>query len=817
MSIAKKRKQQKNVGEVKNLEIVDEMKDSYLNYAMSVIVARALPDVRDGLKPVQRRILYAMHEMGLKSEGRFRKSATVVGAVLGSYHPHGDQATYGSMARMAQDFSLRYPLIKPQGNFGSLDGDPPASMRYTEAKLSKIGEIMLRDIKKETVDFVDNYDGTKKEPKVLPSPLPQLLLNGCLGIAVGMATKVPPHNLAELCDAIIYLIDNPKANTKDLFKFIKGPDFPTGGVIYDREGIIEAYSQGQGPILVRGRAEIVEQRGGFQIVISEIPFGVQKPKLLEQIAKLVLEQKLKKIKDIRDESAKEGVRIVLDLKKGAYPKRVLNLLYKKTFLQTTFHLNSIALIGGIQPKVLSVLEILQEFLSHRKDVIIKRTRFDRNRAEERAHILEGFDRALKNIDAVIETIKASKDKDTAQKDLIKKFKLTEIQADAILNMKLSSLAKMERKKIVDELREIKALIKELTAILKSPKKVKDIIKKELRDYKEQFGDERKTKVFVKKADEISPEDLIPEEEVVITLTKKGLIKRLKPSVYKVQRRGGKGIIGAKTKEEDIIEHLVFVNTRDSLLFFTDSGKVFKTQAYEVPAADRTATGKSVMNFLQISSEEKVLTFMPLSRKKKKGKSYFVMATKEGMVKKVKTSDFGKVRRTGLTAINLKKNDLLVDVRECAEKDQVILISRKGKLIRFKERDVRTMGRTAMGVKGIKLDKNDAVITMEVVGANKGQLLIVSENGYGKRTRLSEYRIQKRAGKGIKTAQVTGKTGDLAAAKVLDGLEKDLILISQNAQVIRVKISSISKMGRVTQGVKVIKLGKGDKVASIVCI
>ncbi len=816
------------VEDIRPLEITKEMKESYISYAMSVIVSRALPDVRDGLKPVQRRILMTMNEMGLTTGSRFRKSAAVVGSVLARYHPHGDSSVYAALARMAQDFSLRYPLVWPQGNFGSLDGDPPAAPRYTECKMSALGQEMLKDIGKNTVDFGDNYDGTRKEPLVLPSPVPQLLLNGALGIAVGMATKIPPHNLIEVCDATIHLIDNPDASVEDICKFIQGPDFPTGGIIYDKKAIIDAYIQGGGPVVIRGKAEIVETKKGFQIIISEIPFGVQKTLLLCQIAKHVQEKKLNGIRDIRDESDQDGLRVVIDLKNGSHPKKILNFLYKRTYLQSTFHLNVVALVNGIQPKTLSLDEILSYFISHRKEVIVRRTKFDKKRAEQREHILEGFDIALRNIDAVIKVIKSSKDRKEAQKNLMKKFKLTKIQADAILEMKLSSLAKLERKKIEEELKEIQIKIKKLSAILKSPKKVREIIKAELNESKRKFGNKRKTKVFAKKADEISFEDLIPRERAVITLTKKGLIKRLKPSVYHVQKRGGKGVIGAKTKEDDFVEHIIFVNTHDDMLFFTDSGKVFKTKVFEIPEATRIARGKNLMNFLEISSEEKILAVLPLSDIKDKDQ-YFAMATKKGLVKKTKVIDFTNMRKSGLIAIKLKSGDLLTTVRQCSKNDQIFLATKKGKAIRFKQENIRPTGRSTAGVMGIRLSKNDEVIGMEIIKSEKKdtkkkseakktkkRILIVSENGYGKITLASEYRIQKRAGSGIKTAHLTQKTGDLVMLKFLNGSEEHLIVISQKGQVIKMHIKDVSQMGRATQGVRVIRLDDKDKVASIAC-
>ncbi|MDI6591601.1 MAG: DNA gyrase subunit A [Patescibacteria group bacterium] len=811
------------IGYIKPREITEEMKESYIDYAMSVIISRALPDVRDGLKPVHRRILYAMGEMGLTHAAKFRKSAAVTGFVMGAFHPHGDAPIYEALVRMAQDFSLRYPLIEGQGNFGSIDGDPPASQRYSEAKLSRIGEEMLKDIEKNTVDFIDNYDGTRKEPQVLPSPFPQLLLNGSLGIAVGMATNIPPHNLSEVIEATIYLIDHPKADTEDLFKFIKGPDFPTAGQIFNQKEIIQAYSQGRGPIVVRGKAEILEKNGYQQIIISEIPYQVQKSFLIEQFANLVREKKIEGIKDIRDESDKEGMRIVIDLQRGAYPKKILNQLYKFTDLQKTFHLNMLALVEGIQPRVLNLPEILNYFISHRKEVVFRRTKYDLEKAKEREHILEGLHKCLAKINAVIKTIKASKNREEAQKNLIKKFKLTQIQANAILETKLSVLAKLERKKIEDELREIKIKIKELKAILKNPQKIKEVIKKELRELKENFGDERKTKVIIGKVEEIAKEDLIPQEETIITLTQGGYIKRINPKVYKIQKRGGKGILGMKTSKEDTVLHFLTAKTHDFLLFFTDSGKVFKIPVYEIPEGTRMARGRGLLNFLEISPQEKVLSLFPLGKEDiDLGINYLVMVTENGVIKKTSLNEFKNVRRSGLIAISLKKGDLLKKVSKTTGQDQVILVTKKGQAIRFLEKEIREMGRGAAGVKGIRLKKEDKVIGMDIIKIQNSKfkiqnyLLVVTENGFGKRTDLKEYRLQSRGGFGIKTAKVTPKTGDLIASKVLTG-EEDLIVISQKGQVIRIKISSIPRLGRSTQGVRIMKLAEGDKVASATCI
>jgi len=981
------------------------MRESYIDYAMSVIVSRALPDVRDGLKPVQRRILYAMYEMGLRADAKFRKCAAITGEVLGKFHPHGDAPVYDALVRMAQDFSLRYPLIKGQGNFGcftkdtkvrlcngkdlsfenlikeqkegkrhwtfafnpetkkieiteiknprltrknekimevtldngekikctldhlfmlrdgsyrqakdlkpgdslmplyiksllnkypkvtpeiyekertnngiprieralnyfndfseilvesqrrnhkvvrtrilkkredvydittepwhnfalsagvfvhnSIDNDPAAAQRYTEAKLSKIGEEMLKDIEKNTVDFVPNYDRTRNEPAVLPSPLPQLLLNGSLGIAVGMATDIPPHNLSEVCDALIYLIDHPDAQTEELFEFIKGPDFPSAGYVFGKKDIIQAYSQGKGPILTRGKAEIVEtKKERHQIIISELPFQVQKSAFLLQLSNLVSEKKIEGIKDIRDESDKEGMRIVIELQKGTIPQKVLNRLYKFSELQRTYHLNMLALVEGIQPRVLNLVEILNYFLLHRKEVVVRRTKYDLEKAKERAHILEGLHKCLFQIDRVIQTIKRSASREEARKNLIKRFRLTDIQANAILETKLSALARLERKKIEDELKEVRAKIKELTSILKSPKKVKGVIKKELSLLKEKFGDRRKTKVFANKPGEISIKDLIPKEETIITLTQGGYIKRINPKTYKLQNRGGKGMMGMKTVGEDIVEHFLTVNTQDNLLFFTDSGKVFRSPVYEIPEGKRTARGRGLPNFLEISPKEKVLSLIPLGEAEQA--RYLLMVTKNGLIKKTPISEFENVRKSGLIAISLKKGDLLCKVAKTSGKDDIILVTKKGKAIRFREKDVRPMGRPAAGVKGICLEKGDCVIGMDVISGAKARqyLLVITENGYGKRTSIREYRRQGRGGRGIIAAKVNQKTGDLVFSRVLGEEEKDLVVISQKGQVIRLKLSQISKLSRAARGVRIMRLEKLDRVASAACL
>jgi len=822
-------KQNKEVGYIKPREITEEMQESYLDYAMSVIISRALPDVRDGLKPVHRRILYAMSEMGLKHNTKFRKSATVVGECLGKFHPHGDMAVYDAMVRMAQDFSLRYPLIEGQGNFGSQDGDGPAASRYTEARLSQIGEQMLQDIEKETVDFRPNYDGTRKEPVVLPSPLPQLLLNGSFGIAVGMATNIPPHNISEVLEATIYLIDRPEAVTEDLFAFFKGPDFPTGGIIHGKKEIVSAYSQGKGSFVVRGKAEIKEQKKGvFQIIISEIPFQVQKSDLVREFAKLVEDKRIEGVKNIRDESDREGLRIVLNLKKEAFPKKVLNALYKYTALQKTFYLNMLALVDGIQPRVLSLADVLTLYLKHKKEVVLRRTRFDLKKAKNREHILKGLMIALRNIDEVIRTIKKSVSREDAKNNLIKKFKLSELQSNAILEIKLQSLAKLEREKIEKELKEIEIKIKELSLILKSPRKVKKAMKKELKEMADKYRDERRTKIVASSLSEIGDSELIPQAETIITLTKGGFIKRVKPSLYKAQRRGGKGIMGLEVSQEDIVSHFLIANTLDKLLFFTDSGKVFQCLAWEIPEMSRVSKGRGLLNFLEISQTDKVLTLLSYNKEDEKGEKYLVMATKNGIIKKTELRMFQNVRRNGLIALRLAKGDSLKEVRIAEEKSEIMLTSRKGKSIRFKEKDLRPMGRAAAGVRGIRLKRDDEVISMDIIKSqtsnlknqkpkDKNYLLIITEKGYGKRTKIGQYRLQKRGGSGIKAARLTDKTGEIVFSRIVNSGEKDIIIISKKGQVIRTPIKSISVIGRTASGVRTMRLKQGDKVASAICL
>jgi len=810
-------------GMVEPQSINQEMRQSYLDYAMSVIVSRALPDVRDGLKPVHRRILYAMWSIGLRSNARFRKSATVVGEVLGKYHPHGDTAVYDSMVRMAQDFSMRYMLVRGQGNFGSMDGDSAAAMRYTEAKLSAISEELLFDIEKNTVDFIPNFDGSHQEPRVMPAKLPNLLLNGTMGIAVGMATNIPPHNLKELVAAINHLIDKPDAGVEDLMQFVKGPDFPTGGVIFNQKDILQAYATGKGGIVMRGVTEVAENKNGlFQIIISEIPYQVNKATLVEKIAELVKDKKLEGIKDLRDESDKDGVRVVVDLKKDAYPKKILNSLFKMTQLQETFHVNMLALVDGIQPKVLTLKMVLEEYIKHRALVVKRRTQYDLDKARERAHILQGLMIALNNIDAVIKVIKASKDKEVAKVNLMKKFKLTERQAVAILDMRLATLANLERLKIDTELKEKRVLIKELEAILKSASKIRSIIKKEISDLAEKFGDERKTKVMAHGVKEFSVEDLVPNEEAVVVMTRDGYIKRTPPDTFKVQGRGGKGVIGLTTKEEDMVEFMFTTLTHNDLLFFTTKGRVFQLKAYEIPQAVRTAKGTPIVNFLQLAGGEKITSILPLDKLAKS--KYLFFATEKGLVKKVEISAFDNVRRSGLIAIKIKDDDKLIWTKPTDGDDHIELVTAEGQAIRFKEIDVRDMGRNAAGVRGIRLKKkDDAVVGMGVIKNDKEkikkyQLLAIASGGFGKRTPIGLYKVQGRGGSGIKTAKVTAKTGKLINAFVVNAesmADKDLIIISEKGQVIRLPFKAVNQLGRDTQGVRLMRFKEAsDKVACV---
>jgi DNA gyrase subunit A len=813
-----------SMGRVVPRSIADEVQESYLDYAMSVIIGRALPDVRDGLKPVHRRILYAMWGVGLKSGAKFRKSATVVGEVLGKYHPHGDIAVYDSLVRMAQDFSMRYPLIWGQGNFGSMDGDAAAAMRYTECKLAPIAEEMLADIEKETVAWTPNYDGSHKEPAVLPAKLPNLLLNGTVGIAVGMATNIPPHNLGELCDAVSHLIDNPDATVGDLMEFVKGPDFPTGGIIYDKKDIAAAYATGRGGIVMRAKTEIVEDKAGqFRILITEIPYQVNKATLLEKIAELVQEKKIEGIRDLRDESSKEGVRIVIELKKDAYPKKVLNRLFQQTQLQETFHVNMLALVDGVQPRVLNLKTALEQYVEHRKDVIRRRTDFDLAKAKDRAHVLEGLKIALDHLDAVIKTIRASYDKEEARLNLIKKFKLSEVQAKAILEMRLQQLANLERKMVEDELKEKKALIAELESILRSPKKIMGIVGKETADLKTRHGNERRTQIVPHGIKEFSAEDLIPNEPTIVLITADGYIKRMPPDTFRTQERGGKGVAGLKTKEEDVVEHLFSTNTHADLLFFTSRGRVFQLKAYDVPQASRTSKGQALVNFLQLAPGEKVSAV--LSAEDTSEQKYLLMATSKGNIKKCDLKEFESVRRSGLIAIKLKPEDMLDWVKPTSGSDEVMLATADGQAIRFQEKDVRPMGRAAAGVRGIRLKGKDRVVGMDVISPDIGkkggkfELLVVMDNGYGKRTGVEHYKTQGRGGSGIRTAHVTDKTGKIVMAMIINAKEeRDMLVVSDKGQVIRTPVTSVSVLGRDTQGVRIMRFKEDkDGIASVALV
>ena len=805
------------VDKILPVDIIKEMQDSYLAYAMSVITSRALPDVRDGLKPVHRRILFAMHEMGLTYQARFRKSATVVGDVLGKYHPHGDVAVYDSMVGLAQDFSCRYPFILGQGNFGSIDGDNAAAMRYTEAKMAKVSAEILRDIEKETVDFRPNYDQTRKEPTVFPSAIPSLLLNGTLGIAVGMATNIPPHNLGEVLDATNHLIENPDSTTEDLMQFIKGPDFPTGGIAYGYKDMLHAYSSGRGGVVCRGEAEIVEQKGGmYQIIITSIPYRVNQANLIMSIAELVQEKKLEGIKGLRDESTKD-IRVVIDLKAGAYPEKVLNYIYKNTQLESNFNYNMLALVEGV-PQTLSLRSILDNFISHRKEIVRRRSEYDLRKAQDREHILLGLKKALDKIDRVITIIRASRDSAIAKVNLIKEFKFSDLQATAILEMKLAKLAGLERKAIEDELKAKQDFIKEMQDLLASPKKILKVISNELKEIREKYSDDRRTKIMKGGVKEISEEDLVPEEETVLVYTQGGYIKRTDPKEYHSQKRGGVGVIDLETKEEDFVTMLLNGSTHDDLLFFTNLGKAYSIKMYDIPVGKRATKGKSIMNFLSLSSEEKVTSILPMPKGNDKSSS-LMLVTLNGTAKKMTSASFSDVRRSGIIAIKLDKGDSLVAALITKKGDDVLVATRDGQSIRFKEGDIREMGRTAGGVRGIKLSKNDLVISVDVIKkelGDKGYFLTMSANGLGKKTSLKEYKIQKRGGSGIKTAKVTSKTGPLIVAKVIAEEEEELIAMSKKGQVIRTALKDIPNLGRQTQGVMIMRLRAGDGIASLTC-
>ncbi|MCX6755484.1 MAG: DNA gyrase subunit A [Candidatus Nomurabacteria bacterium] len=799
------------------VNIVSEMKESYLAYAMSVITARALPDVRDGLKPVHRRILFAMNEMGLTSSSRFRKSAAVVGDVLGKYHPHGDASVYDAMVNMAQDFSYRYPLVIGQGNFGSIDGDNAAAMRYTEAKMSKVSNELLRDLEKETVDFRPNYDQTRKEPVVFPSAVPALLLNGTLGIAVGMATNIPSHNLAEVVDATLHLIENDEATTEDLMQFVKGPDFPTGGLVYGQKDMLHAYSTGRGGVVCRGEAEIIEQKGGmFQIIITSIPFRVNKSNLIMAIAELVQEKKIEGIKGLRDESTKD-IRIAIDLKAGAYPEKVLNYIYKNTQLEQNFNFNMVALVDGV-PQTLSLKSILSEFIGHRKEVVKRRSIYELRRAEEREHILLGLKKALDFIDKVIKTIRASKDGASAKIALMKEFKFSDLQAQAILDMKLQKLAGLERKLIEEELKERQAFIKEMKDLIASAKKMLKVVSEELTEIREKYADERRTKIIKGGVKEISEDDLVPEKETMLVFTAGGYIKRTDPGEYKSQKRGGVGVVDLETKEEDFVTMLVSGSTHSDLLFFTNLGKAYQIKMYDIPEGRRATKGKSIMNFLSLAGEEKVTSILPMPKELKKNPISLMLVTKNGTAKKMAGEAFKDVRRSGLISIKLDKGDELASALITEKGDEVMLATSEGQSIRFKESDIREMGRTAGGVRGMKLGKGDSIIGVEVIKKDNkdGSFLTMSANGLGKKTSLKEYKVQNRGGSGIKTAKVTPKTGKLIVAKVITGNEEELIAMSKKGQVIRTALKDIPSLGRQTQGVTIMRLRAGDGIASLTC-
>ncbi len=867
------------IGTVKEANISEVAQKSYLDYAMSVIVSRALPDVRDGLKPVHRRILYAMNQMSLSHTSRFSKSAKVVGEVLGKYHPHGDSSVYDALVRMAQDFSMRYCLIRGQGNFGSVDGDPPAAMRYTEVKLEKISQELLDELKKETVDFSDNFDATLKEPDVLPAKIPNVLLNGTDGIAVGMATKIPPHNLSELVDGLVFMIgkgklekieeqnngfqikkielDKEKApqtaeekiiaeikcyseklfefesptSSEELINFVKGPDFPTAGEIYDKEEILKTYTLGKGKIPIRGKARIEERKGGkFRIIIDEIPYQVNKAELVSKIADLAREKRIVGIADLRDESDRQGIRVVIDLKRNSRPKTVLNKLYKYTPLQTTYPANLVALVDGV-PQTLTLRQILLLFLRHRHEIVQRRTYFDLKAAKFRAHILEGLKIALDNLDEVIETIKKSKDAEAAKENLMKKFDLSDLQATAILDMQLRKLAALERKKIEAEYEEVKKEIEKMIQLLTKPGKMLGLIKNELLEIKEKYGDERKTKVYLKRIGEFSEEDLVPNEEAIVTITRAGYIKRLPRATFKSQRRGGKGVTGMKVKEEDEIEHLHVAETHDFLLCFTDKGRVFQVRVWDLPEGTRQAKGQAIINLINILPGEKVEAIL-IRKPKAEDQKYIVLATQKGLVKRTHIRQFQNIRNSGIIAIRLEKDDRLVWAKITDGNSQIILITHDAKGIRFKESDMRHMGRATKGVRGVNLKSGDYVVGIDAIPAKKDiktkegsrrkpfrHLLIASEKGKGKRTDVYNFPLQKRAGVGVKAMAINDKTGKLACAKIVNEEINEIILTSKEANVIRLPLKNIPLLGRATQGVILMRFKDkaSDHIAAMACL
>jgi DNA gyrase subunit A len=791
------------------VSLEEEMKSSYIDYAMSVIVARALPDVRDGLKPVHRRVLFGMHELGVPHNKPYKKSARIVGEVLGKYHPHGDSAVYDSMVRMVQDFSLRYPLVDGQGNFGSIDGDSPAAMRYTEARLARIADEMLRDLDKNTVEFLPNFDDSLQEPTVLPSYLPNLLINGASGIAVGMATNIPPHNLGEIVEGLVTLIDNPKLKPEELLKIVKAPDFPTGGIIYGYEGVKEAFLTGRGRIILRAKANIETLKNDREnIIITEIPYQVNKSALIEKMAELVRDGKVDGIANIRDESDRDGLRIVIEMKRDGQPALTLNQLFKHTAMQVTFGVIMLALVNG-QPKVLTLQQMMQHFLDHRMDVLIKRTKYDLDAAERRAHILEGYIIALDNIDAVIQTIKKSKDVEIAKTNLMKKFKLTEIQAKAILDMRLQRLTGLERQKIEDEYKETIKFIEKLKGILTNEKKRKQIIKDELLALKAKYADERRTKVE-RELKEFKLEDIIAEEDVVVTISHQGYIKRFPVSGYRRQGRGGKGVTGAGTKDEDFIEHMFIASTHHYIMFFTDKGKCYWLKVHEIPEGGRVAKGKSILNLIEKDKEENITAFVTV--KEFTDDRYVVMATEKGTVKKTVLSAYSNIRRGGINAISLATGDRLKEAKLSEGNNEIIIGTRNGMAARFNEKDVRNMGRTATGVRGIKLGKGDVVIGMIVV-RNATTLMVVTEKGFGKRSEIEDYRLSRRGGKGVITVKTSDKNGKLIAMKEVNDAD-ELVIITTQGMVIRQAVKELRVMGRNTQGVRLIKLTGKDEIADV---
>jgi DNA gyrase subunit A len=800
------------LGNIKTVSIVEEMTSAYLDYSMSVIVSRALPDVRDGLKPVHRRVLYAMDQMGLQSTKAFRKCAGTVGEVLKSYHPHGDVAVYDSLVRMAQWWSMRYPLVLGQGNFGSQDDDPPAAMRYTEAKMAAIADELLRDIDKDTVDFIPNYDNQTKEPTVMPARLPNLLLNGSTGIAVGMATNIPPHNLVEVCNGIIYLIDNPDATTEDLSRIVRGPDFPTGGIIQGREGIRNTYANGRGRIVVRARTRIEEaERGRMSIIVTELPYQVNKAELVKKIAEMTRDKKIDGISEVRDESDRQGMRVYIELKRDANPESVLNMLYKYTAMQSAFNANMLALVDQ-QPRTLTLKAFLQHHINHREIVITRRTRFELAKAEARKHILDGFIIAYNNLDAIIKTIRASRQAEAALvTELAQKFNLSELQSKAILDMRLARLAALEHQKIEEELREVLKNIEYYRMLLADVREIRKLIKEDLQELKEKYGDERRTDIIEAEAGEFKAEDLIPNEEVVVTLTEKGYIKRLPSSTYRAQRRGGRGITGMVTREDDTVRHLLVAHSHDSLLFFTDRGRVFQLKVYELPDVSRTAKGEHIINLISIEQRERVTALVCVP--KGVSRDFMIVATRKGEVKKTAMDEFEVVRRSGLIAMDLEEDDELMGARLAHADDDVLMVTAGGQAIRFTVAELRSASRTSGGVRGIRLAPGDMVVSLNL--ATPGcELLVVTEHGYGKRTPIDEYPTHNRGGGGVITARITEKTGHVAAARMINEKDNDLMIISAGGVVIRTDVSTIAKAGRPTQGVRLMHLAGGDSVVAV---